>query len=81
VAVAVDAGGRRQVLLAAHRAAALVARLGEPGAFAGRPARALLDGAVVVEVAVQEALVADVDTPEDLARARRRHRVPGPARD
>lgn len=86
-AVAVDAGGRDQVLLAAHRLETLRERLapvaepaagsrdGSPssghGGAAGRSARWLV-GADPVTVAVPEHLLADVDTPEQLAAARAR---------
>jgi molybdopterin-guanine dinucleotide biosynthesis protein A len=68
-------GGHRQPLLAAYPRAA---RTGLRAAFdAGeRSMRAGLDAVEVVEVpvaAVDAAGFDDVDTPEDLARARRRH--------
>lgn len=70
-AVAVDAGGRHQVLLAAHRLETLRERLAPGVAPAGRSARWLV-GAGPVVVAVPERLLADVDTPEQLTAARTR---------
>ena len=69
-AVAVDAAGVGQPLVAVHRVAALRARLAV-GEVAGASARWLL-GPHPVEVAVAEHLLADVDTPEQLAAARLR---------
>ena len=69
-AVAVDPAGVRQPLVAVHRAAALRTRLAA-GEVAGASARWLL-GPDPVEVAVAEHLLADVDTPEQLAAARER---------
>lgn len=69
-AVAVDAEGRLQVLLAAHRLGPLQERL-SGGAPAGRSARWLV-GAGPVTVVVPEHLLADVDTPDQLAAARAR---------
>lgn len=70
-AVAVDADGRLQVLLAAHRSGSLRARLAPGVAPAGRPARWLV-GEDPVTVAVPADLLADVDTPEQLTVARSR---------
>ncbi len=70
-AVAVDAAGVRQPLLAAHRLEALRARLGAAGDLAGRAAGWLLGGPVV-EVAAPAGAADDVDTPEQLALARER---------
>jgi len=71
-AAAVDASGRRQPLLAVHRASALRARVAsEPGGLAGRAAGWLLGGAEVVEVAVAGLATTDVDTPQALDAARR----------
>jgi len=68
-AVGLDARGRRQPLLSAHRTAAARAALAALPAAAGRPLRALLGGRVVeVPVSAEEAL--DVDTPDDLDAAR-----------
>ena len=69
-AVAVDAAGVRQPLVAVHRAAALRARLAD-GEAAGASARWLL-GPGPVEVVVDQDVLADVDTPEQLAAARAR---------
>lgn len=90
-AVALDAGGRRQVLVAAHRADALAARVAElggregPRGLAGLAAARLLPGGEeLVEVPVPEELLADVDSPGDLERLEqrelsRRADGPGPA--
>ncbi|HET7303076.1 MAG TPA: NTP transferase domain-containing protein [Segeticoccus sp.] len=73
-ATALDGEGRRQPLLTAYRWQALRAAVPEPAA--GTPARALLGAMDVLEVPQPTELVEDVDTPEELARARRRvHRV------
>lgn len=69
-AVAVDAAGVRQALVAVHRVAVLRSRVAV-GEVAGVSARWLL-GADPVEVAVADHLLADVDTPEQLAAARER---------
>ncbi len=72
-AVAVDGGGRRQVLLAAHRLHPLRAHLStaRDSGVAGRSARWLV-GAGALEVPLPEELLADVDTPDQLLEARRR---------
>ncbi|MGQ7295866.1 NTP transferase domain-containing protein [Quadrisphaera sp. KR29] len=84
-AVAVDGGGRRQVLVAAHRAGPLRERVARaagaagPAGLAGLAAARLLPGAAeLVEVAVAPALLLDVDVPADLARLGRA-REAGPA--
>lgn len=66
-AVAVDADGRRQPLLAVYRLDALLAagRRGDPR---DRPARDLLDGLAVTEVPDTGRASRDIDTPGDLAR-------------
>lgn len=70
VAVAVDADGRRNWLCAAWQREALRARLAGLGDPTGRSMRQLAEGVVVTEVPHRgEAM--DVDTPDDLARARR----------
>ena len=68
-AVLVDASGRRQWLTGVWRAESLRAVL--PADPAGASVRATLGGLHVVEVPAEGAEAADVDTPEDLARARR----------
>jgi len=65
--VAVDDSGRRQPLLAVYRTDALVraaASARSSGDLAGLPLRRLVDGLDTVEVTVDDALCADVDTPE-----------------
>jgi molybdopterin-guanine dinucleotide biosynthesis protein A len=82
-AVALDGGGRRQVLVAAHDAAALRERVrvlagaapvegsATRGSLSGLPAARLLPPAeALVEVVAPGDVLADVDTPEDLAAAR-----------
>lgn len=67
-AVLVDAAGRRQWLTGVWRAAALLAAL--PPDPAAASLRASLSSLPVVEVAEVAGEGQDVDTPEDLARAR-----------
>jgi molybdopterin-guanine dinucleotide biosynthesis protein A len=65
--VAVDDSGRRQPLLALYRTDAIVraaASARSNGDLAGLPLRRLVGGLDTVEVAVDGALCADVDTPE-----------------
>ncbi len=72
-AVTTDATGRLNWLCSAWRRTALdaaLARLGEP---AGRSMRDLAAGLRPVEVADVDGVADDVDTPDDLARARGRH--------
>jgi len=69
--IAVDAGGRRQPLLALYRTDALRERLDAlraDGALAGLSMRRLLDGLDLVEAPLPDELCADVDTPADLER-------------
>lgn len=68
-ALGVDPQGRRQYLLAAYRPAALRRALGP--APAGRALRDVVAGLQVVEVPVTDVEALDVDTAEDLERARR----------
>ncbi|MCW2606426.1 MAG: mobA, partial [Frankiales bacterium] len=69
-ALLVDADGRDQVLTSAWRTAALRARA--TGELDGAPLRALLRGLEPVRLpAPDPRAVQDVDTPEDLERARR----------
>jgi molybdopterin-guanine dinucleotide biosynthesis protein A len=71
-AVALDGGGRRQVLVVAHDAAALRARVARLGDLTGVAAGRLLPrGPELVAVPAPADLLADVDTPADLAAARR----------
>ena len=69
-AVYVDATGRQQPLCAVYRTAWLEQRSHAVSPHADRPARAMLDGATVIDVADAAGVTADVDTPEDLARWR-----------
>ncbi len=68
-ALLVDADGRRQWLTGVWRLGALRAAL--PADPAGAALRAVLGGLTVVEVAERTGETDDVDTPADLARARR----------
>ena len=68
--VARDGDGRLQPLLAAYRTAALRAAVPEPAA--GAPLMALLDRIRTLVVPLAEPATLDVDTPEDLDRARHR---------
>lgn len=70
-AVAVDADGRRQVLLAAHDLVRLHELLSAAGDVSGRSAR-WLTGPDPLEVPVPADLLADVDSPDQLDAARRR---------
>ena len=72
-AVTTDATGRLNWLCAAWRRPALEAAVGRLGETAGRSMRDLAAGLRPVEVADADHVADDVDTPDDLARARRRH--------
>ena len=65
--LATDVSGHRQWLLGVWRLGALRAAAG-PGAWAGRGVRELLGGLHFATVAADPELVADLDTPADLAR-------------
>lgn len=74
-----DADGRRQLLCSVWRTSALTAALDRLGDPRGRSVRDLVDGARVRELPLtlaEAALVADIDTPADLAREQRRGRRP-----
>jgi molybdopterin-guanine dinucleotide biosynthesis protein A len=70
VVAARDGDGRTQPLLAAYRVDAL--RRALPEVTSGVPLMRLLDGLRVHAVPVDEGTTLDVDTPEDLDRARHR---------
>jgi molybdopterin-guanine dinucleotide biosynthesis protein A len=72
-AVGRDGGGRVQPLLAAYRTAALAGAV--PSDPAGMPLMRLLNTLSVVSVPVDAVTALDVDTPDDLERAR--HRLEG----
>ncbi|QGN58716.1 molybdenum cofactor guanylyltransferase [Nostocoides sp. HKS02] len=72
-AVGRDGAGRSQPLLAAYRTAALAGAL--PNDPVGMPLMRLLDTLRVLDVPVDPVAALDVDTPEDLERAR--HRLEG----
>lgn len=67
----VDPDGRQQWLASLHRTAALrggLAAVAEP--LAGLPLRRAFSGSRLIEVPAPADVTADIDTPEDLARAR-----------
>lgn len=67
-----DASGRHQWLTGVYRTAALRAAAAEiPDAGRNAPARALLGSLAVTEVAASEEVAFDIDTWDDLSRARR----------
>ncbi len=72
VALAVDAHGQANWLCAAWRADALRRRLEEVGAASGTSVRRLLHGIRHTPVLDRTGWSVDVDTPADLAAARRR---------
>ncbi|MGW9021512.1 NTP transferase domain-containing protein [Leucobacter chromiiresistens] len=75
-----DPDGRAQWLAGRYRAAALrdaVAAL--DGDVAGRPLRRVMDALRLRPLDASAETVADIDTPEDLERARRTTRPPDPA--
>jgi molybdenum cofactor guanylyltransferase len=74
-ALAVDADGRAQLLLAVWDARALRRRLDDTAPHAGAPVRRLYDGAATVEVPLPTEAGApppwfDLDTPDDVRTAR-----------
>ena len=66
--LAVDADGRAQQLLGAHRTRSLVGALERLGTADGASVRALLDGAPLRLVEVPSESTADVDSPDDARR-------------
>jgi molybdopterin-guanine dinucleotide biosynthesis protein A len=73
--IPVDAQGRRQLLCSVWRTSAVAAALDRLGDPSGRSVRDLVDGVVVRERQLSEdetVMLADIDTPDDLARERRR---------
>ena len=73
--IPIDAQGRRQLLCSAWRTTALAAALDRLGDPSGRSVRTLVDGVAVRErpLSQDEAIMlADIDTPADLARERQR---------
>lgn len=69
-AVSCDEWGRFQHLCAAWPARLLRDRVRSVGETADRPVRLLWEGAAPVAVAAEPGRLADIDTPEDLARLR-----------
>ncbi|GAB3295993.1 NTP transferase domain-containing protein [Epidermidibacterium keratini] len=63
-------GGRRHWLTAAWDRSALTAALAALPALADAPVRLIYDGICVAEVAADERTAFDIDTPEDLQRAK-----------
>ncbi len=77
--IPVDAEGRRQLLCSAWRTAGLAAALDRLGDPSGRSVRDLVDGVPIRERPLTDseaAMLADIDTPQDLARERRRRGGP-----
>lgn len=76
VVVPIDGDGRRQLLCSAWRTEALRQAVTHAGDLSGRPVRDLLTGVGVLELPhCGSDDLADIDTPEDLSRARdRAHR-------
>lgn len=72
VVVPIDPDGREQVLCAAWRTASLRSALAREPDWHGRPVRRLLDGMRILRLPMAAGDLADIDTPEDLERARRR---------
>jgi len=75
--VTVDAAGRRQQLAAAYRTDGLLAALAALGEPRNRAVREIQELLTMVEVLVDDAAsdaLVDIDTPDDLAAARRRLR-------
>ncbi len=71
--VPVDTEGRDQLLCSAWRTSALRRAVDRSGDLANRPVRDLLVNATVVDLPLlSEEDLADIDTPEDLVRARDR---------
>jgi len=70
VVVPVDADGRRQVLCSAWRAESLRSAADRHADWHGRSVRDLLDGMRVHDVPIVPGELDDIDTPEDLERAR-----------
>ena len=66
--ITVDAGGRRQPLLALYRRAALVAAAAALGPAENLSVMSLIGGLTLHELHLPEALSDDVDTPADAAR-------------
>ena len=68
--IAVDASGRQQPLCAAWRRSSLVLAVDRLAGGRDRPARALLQDVPIAEVAIDDRLLVDIDTADDLSRAR-----------
>lgn len=72
VVTPVDAEGRRQVLCSAWRTDSLRSAAARYPSWHGHPVRDLLADMRVLELPVDDATLADIDTPADLERARQR---------
>ncbi|QZY52840.1 molybdenum cofactor guanylyltransferase [Leucobacter tenebrionis] len=66
-----DPDGRPQWLAGIYRASSLRAGLGAAGSLDDRPLRLAFSGARLIRLPAPSDTIADIDTPEDLARARR----------
>lgn len=71
VAAPVDSEGYPQYLFAAWPEALLRERCAVIGAAANQPVRRLFEGVDLIEVLLDARTIADIDTPEDLARWQR----------
>jgi molybdopterin-guanine dinucleotide biosynthesis protein A len=66
--ISVDAGGRRQPLLAVYRRSALASSAAAHPTVANMSVSGLIDGLTLVELHLSDALSEDIDTPADAAR-------------
>lgn len=76
VVIPVDSEGRGQLLCTAWRTDSLRAAVEAVTDWQGRPVRDLLTGRQVLELPMDDAALDDIDTPEDLERARQRWSSP-----
>lgn len=76
VVIPVDADGRRQLLCSAWRTDSLRSAAARCLDWHGRPVRDLFADMRVRELPVDDAALADIDTPADLERARQRWSSP-----
>lgn len=66
--ITVDAGGRRQPLLAVYRRSALAASAAAHPTVANMSVSGLIDGLTLLELRLADALSEDIDSPADAAR-------------
>ena len=77
--IPMDSEGRRQLLCCVWRTKALASALRRLGDPSNRSVRELVEGSRVLELSLaydEQALLADIDTPDDLLREQRRYRRP-----